>query len=126
RTRRTWGADLCTLDGDGNVCWRKLLMPKDQIAASKKCPHTAKPHAKQSQRTSRLLGRFLQPADTKQNCGRASVSPPMTKLEKQRLDWTVTSGPVSAPVPGSGPEVASTTVHVHWKDRAERPPARMA
>src|SRR5690606_25984104 len=28
--RRTWGVGLCTLDGDGNVCWRKLLMPNDK------------------------------------------------------------------------------------------------
>src|SRR5690606_24581839 len=52
--RRTWGVGLCTLDGDGNVCWRKLLMPNDQTATSKKSPHAAKLHAKQSQRGSRL------------------------------------------------------------------------
>src|SRR5690606_16591852 len=52
--RRTWGAGLYTLDGDGNVCGRKLLMPNDQAATSKKCPHTAKLHAKRSQKGSRL------------------------------------------------------------------------
>src|SRR5690606_13083360 len=79
--RRTWDVGLCTLDGDGNVCWRKLRMPNGQSDASKKSPHTAKPHAKQSQRGSRLSRKFLQSAaGLHQKCGRASLSPPMTKL----------------------------------------------
>src|SRR5690606_20288956 len=79
--RRTWGVGLCTLDGDGNVCWRKLLMPNDQTATSKKSPHTAKLHAKQSQRGSRLSCRFRQPtARLHQNCGRVSTPPQETGL----------------------------------------------
>src|SRR5690606_37986912 len=70
--RRTRCTDLHALDGDGNVCRRKLLMPNDQTATSKKSPHTAKLHAKRSQRGSRLSGRFLQSAaGLHQKCGRA-------------------------------------------------------
>ena len=77
--RRTWGANLHALDGYGNVCWRKLRMPNGQSDASKKSPHTAKPHVKQSQRGSRLSGRFLQPtARLHQECGRAHFAPAMT------------------------------------------------
>src|SRR5690606_16853234 len=77
--RRTRCTDLRALDGDGNVCRRKLLTANDQPDASKKSPHTAKPHAKRSQRGSRLSRGFLQSAaGLHQKCGRAILVPAMT------------------------------------------------
>src|SRR5690606_32425268 len=71
--------DLRALDGDGNVCRRKLLTANDQPDASKKSPHTEKPHAKRSQRGSRLSRGFLQSAaGLHQKCGRAILVPAMT------------------------------------------------
>jgi len=53
-------------------------MPNDQTATSKQSPHTAKLHAKQSQRGSRLS--CLQPtARLHQNCGRAIFKPAVAK-----------------------------------------------
>src|SRR5690606_26140015 len=67
-------------DGDGNVCRRKLLTANDQPDASKKSPHTQKPHAKRSQRGPRLASGFLQTAGgLHQKCGRAILVPAMTK-----------------------------------------------
>src|SRR5690606_14437023 len=52
----------------------KLLTANDQPDASKKSPHTEKPHAKRSQRGSRLSRGFLQSAaGLHQKCGRARV-----------------------------------------------------
>jgi len=63
----------------GYVCWRKLLMPNAQTATWKKSPHTAKLHAKRSQRGSRLSRGFLQSAaGLHQTCGRAILVPAMT------------------------------------------------
>src|SRR5690606_7740909 len=77
--RRTPCTDLRALDGDGNVCRRKLLTANDQPDASKKSPHTEKPHAKRSQRGSRLSRGFLQSAaGLHQKCGRAILLPAMT------------------------------------------------
>src|SRR5690606_28047712 len=77
--RRTRCTDLRALDGDGNVCRRKLLTANDQPDASKKSPHTEKPHAKRSQRGSRLSRGFLQSAaGLHQKCGRASLKSALT------------------------------------------------
>src|SRR5690606_25619301 len=77
--RRTRCTDLRALDGDGNVCRRKLLTANDQPDASKKSPHTEKPHAKRSQRGSRLSRGFLQSAaGLHQTCGRASLKSALT------------------------------------------------
>src|SRR5690606_37082347 len=77
--RRTGCTDLRARDGDGNVCRRKLLTANDQPDASKKSPHTEKPHAKRSQGGSRLSRGFLQSAaGLHQKCGRAILVRAMT------------------------------------------------